>query len=149
MDFWRKIENNWSFVLHEAPFFSVLAASSAARSNEGPVVFDLPPEVHQPVPLRTLPVSGLSHHTTLAKLFYKVPYSTPLLPPLTLTDVEFGTTPFRDLLVPSVLDRSRQMNRGVRRKFCRSYLRCSGRAKVKPGGITCGSSRTHVYTRKI
>ena len=31
MDFRRKIENNWSFVLHEAPFFSVLAASSAAR----------------------------------------------------------------------------------------------------------------------
>ena len=32
--------------------------------HEGPVVFDLPPVVHQPVPLRTLPVSGLSHHTT-------------------------------------------------------------------------------------
>ena len=32
VDFRRKIENNnWSFVLHEAPFFSVLAASSAAR----------------------------------------------------------------------------------------------------------------------
>ena len=31
MDYRWKIENNWSFVLHEAPFFSVLAASSAAR----------------------------------------------------------------------------------------------------------------------
>ena len=31
LDYRWKIENNWSFVLHEAPFFSVLAASSAAR----------------------------------------------------------------------------------------------------------------------
>ncbi len=28
----RKIENNWSFVLHEAPFFSVSAASSAGAA---------------------------------------------------------------------------------------------------------------------
>ena len=80
-----------------------------------------------------------------AILFAKVPeLDPPPIPPPNLTDVECGTTPFRDRKIPSVLDRSRQMNRGVRRKFCRSYLRCSGRAKVKPGGITCGSSRTYI-----
>ena len=91
-------------------------------------------------PNRSSPPRGY----VLAKLFYKVPYSTPLLPPPNLTDVECGTTPFRDLLMPSVLDRSRQMNRGVRRKFCRSYLRCCRRSIPSLREASARSSRTLV-----
>ena len=81
-----------------------------------------------------------------AILFAKVPELDPPPPPPPMTDVECGTTPFRDLLVPSVLDRSRQMNRGVRRKFCRSYLRCCGRSILSLGEASSRSSRTWLTT---
>ena len=66
----------------------------------------------------------------------------PSYPPPPMTDVECGTTPFRDRKIPSVLDRSRQMNRGVRRKFCRSYLSCCRRSIRSLGEKTAWSSCT-------